>query len=141
MKYLENVIKETLRLYSPVPIYGRETNQDVEYDGMIIPKGVRILIFAHGIHMNPEYYPDPEKFDPSRFENPEGRPPYAFIPFSAGARNCIGQKFAMLELKSLVSKMARNFEFFPASPQHQMELASETVLKSLNGVKIGLKLR
>ncbi|RZC40118.1 cytochrome P450-like protein [Asbolus verrucosus] len=141
MKYLENTVKEGLRLYSPVPIFGRHIDQDIEYDGITIPKGVGVIVFAHGIHMNPEYYPDPEKFDPSRFESCEKRPPYAFIPFSAGVRNCIGQKYAILEIKSLVSKIVRNFELFPSVPEHKMDLAAETVLKSLNGVKIGLKLR
>ncbi|XP_015833627.1 cytochrome P450 4c3-like [Tribolium castaneum] len=141
MKYLENAIKEGLRLYSPVPIYGRLIDQDTEYNGTMIPKGVGVIIFAHGIHMNPKYYPNPEKFDPSRFENTTGKDPFTFIPFSAGPRNCIGQKYAMLEIKSLVSKVVRNFELFPASPTHEMHLAPETVLKSLNGVKIGLKMR
>jgi cytochrome P450 len=59
-------------------------------DGKIIPKGVEILVYSHGIHMNPEYYPNPEKFDPSRFEKMDGKHPFAFIPFSAGPRNCIG---------------------------------------------------
>jgi cytochrome P450 family 4 len=141
MKYLENVIKEGLRLYSPVPLFGRQIDQDVEYDGKIIPNGVGVIVFSHGIHMNPEYYPNPEKFDPSRFDNVEGKQPFAFIPFSAGPRNCIGQKYAMLEIKCLLSKIVRNFELSPAFPRHEMILAPETVLKSLNGVKIGIKSR
>ncbi|KAJ3632434.1 hypothetical protein MTP99_009445 [Tenebrio molitor] len=141
MKYLENVVKEGLRLYSPVPLFSRRIDQDVEYDGTIIPKGVGVLIFGHGIHMDPQYYPNPEKFDPSRFENLDGRYPFAFIPFSAGPRNCIGQKYAMLEIKCLLSKIVRNFELFPASPHHEMMLAVEIVLKSLTGVKISLKSR
>jgi cytochrome P450 family 4 len=109
--------------------------------------------------MNPEYYPNPEKFDPSRFENIDGKYPFAFIPFSAGPRNCVGmffvsligfnfsihcilgQKYAMLEIKSLVSKIIRNFELSPAFPRHEMILSPETVLKSLNGVRVGIKSR
>jgi cytochrome P450 family 4 len=141
MKYLENVIKEALRLYSPVPLFGRRIDQDVEYDGKIIPKGVEIIVYSHGIHMNPEYYPNPEKFDPSRFEKMDGKHPFAFIPFSAGPRNCIGQNYAMLEIKSLVSKIIRNFELSPAFPRHEMILSPETVLKSLNGIRVGIKSR
>ncbi|XP_063913528.1 cytochrome P450 4d2-like [Zophobas morio] len=141
MKYLENVVKEGLRLYTPVPISGRLIEQDVEYNGQIIPKGMNVGIFFHGIHMNPEYYPNPEKFDPSRFEVVGNKLPFAFIPFSAGPRNCIGQKYAMVEIKSIVSKVLRNFELSPAFPRHDLDLTPETVLKSLNGVRIGLKLR
>ncbi|XP_068905248.1 cytochrome P450 4d2-like isoform X2 [Tenebrio molitor] len=141
MKYLENVVKEGLRLYSPLPLQGREIDQDVEFNGITIPKGVTVFLFAHGIHMNPRFYPDPDKFDPSRFDDDKEKKPFAFIPFSAGLRSCIGQKFAMLVIKSLVAKIVRNFEFFPAFPEHKLELAAESVLKSLNGVKIGLKLR
>ncbi|RZB41289.1 cytochrome P450 4c3-like [Asbolus verrucosus] len=141
MKYLEQVIKETLRLYPSVPFYSRKTNQPVEYNGTIIPEGVSINIFAYGIHRNPEYFEEPDRFNPSRFENVDGKLPYAFIPFSAGPRNCIGQKFAMLEMKSTISKIIRKFELRPASPQHKIILASEAVLKSANGIKISLSLR
>ncbi|KAJ3656155.1 hypothetical protein Zmor_015252 [Zophobas morio] len=141
MKYLENVVKEGLRLYSPVPLYGRLIDQEVEYNGMVFPKNLGVLIFSHGLHMNPKYYPNPEKFDPSRFENYDNKLPFAFIPFSAGPRNCIGQKYAMLEIKSMASKIVRNFELSPAEPRHDMDLSPVTVLKSLNGVRVGLKLR
>jgi cytochrome P450 len=58
-------------------------------------------MFGHGIHMNPQYYPNPEKFDPSRFQNMDGRYPFAFIPFSAGPRNCIGNIFLQLKERTL----------------------------------------
>ncbi|RZC33754.1 cytochrome P450 4C1, partial [Asbolus verrucosus] len=81
MKYLELAIKEALRLYPSVPFYARETNQEVEYNGIKIPKGVNLTIFAYGIHRDPKYFPDPDKFDPDRFESIDGRLPYAYIPF------------------------------------------------------------
>ncbi|KAJ3655745.1 hypothetical protein Zmor_014860 [Zophobas morio] len=91
MRYLEQVIKEAMRMYTTVPFYGRKTNEPVEYKGIIIPKDVTINIFAYGIHRNPMYFPEPEKFNPSRFDDIDGKKPYAFIPFSAGPRNCIGK--------------------------------------------------
>ncbi|KAJ3655144.1 hypothetical protein Zmor_014282 [Zophobas morio] len=138
MKYLELVIKEALRLYPSVPFYARETNQEVDMDGVIIPKGVNITVFAYGIHRDPKYFPDPEKFNPDRFDTIDGKLPYAYVPFSAGPRNCIGQKFAMLEMKSTLSKVIRNFKLCPATPHHPLKLVAETVLKSDNGVRLSL---
>ncbi|KAJ8913516.1 hypothetical protein NQ315_017066 [Exocentrus adspersus] len=138
MKYLELVIKEALRLYPPVPMFGRHTNQEVQFKGNVIPKGININIFCYGILRDPDNFVDPDKFDPERFEHSDGTRPYAFIPFSAGPRNCIGQKFAMLELKSTLSKILRNFELLPAVPEHKIVLVSEAVLKSRNGVRIRL---
>lgn len=91
MRYLELVIKETLRLYSPVPIIGRQFAEDTEFDGVIYPKGTVVSFFIYLIQRNPEYYPEPLKFKPERFENINLPNPYAYIPFSAGPRNCIGR--------------------------------------------------
>ncbi|XP_023309756.1 probable cytochrome P450 4d14 [Anoplophora glabripennis] len=141
MKYLENVIKETLRLYPPVPLLGRVTTQDIQYKGNIIPKDVNILVVSYSILRDPDNFENPEKFDPDRFENNDGTRPYSYIPFSAGPRNCIGQKFAMLELKSILSRTLRNFELHPPTIEHKMVLIAEAVLKSSNGVRVRLARR
>nr|WCC58134.1 cytochrome P450 [Pharsalia antennata] len=141
MRYLELVIKETLRLYPSVPLIGRELPEDLEWDGKILPKGETIGIFIYGIHRNAKYFPDPEKFIPERFESYEGRTQFSYVPFSAGPRNCIGQKFAMLEMKTILSKTIRHFELHPSIPVHVLELAPETILISKNGVRISLKRR
>ncbi|XP_023309750.1 cytochrome P450 4c3-like isoform X2 [Anoplophora glabripennis] len=142
MKYLELVIKETLRIYPSVPFYARNSVRDIEYkDGQIIPKGTSLVIYAYGVNNNPEIFPNPEKFDPMRFENMEKTSPFAYLPFSAGPRNCIGQKFAVHEMKAVISKVLRNFELLPAFPRHKPLLAAESVLKSANGIKVQLKPR
>ncbi|RZC32091.1 cytochrome P450 CYP4BN11, partial [Asbolus verrucosus] len=133
MKYLELVIKESLRLYPSVPFYAREIDEDIPYQGSILPKGLTITLFVYGIHRNPKFFPEPETFNPIRFESVDGRTPFSFLPFSAGSRNCIGQKFAMAEMKSVVSKVVRTFELLPSIPHHQLKLASETVLISTSG--------
>lgn len=93
-----------------------------------------------------EYFPDPLKFDPNRFTSDapidttaDKTSSFAYIPFSAGARNCIGQKFAMLEVKSAISKILRNFELLPVGDEP--EVVSELVLRTKNGVQLGLKPR
>ncbi|KAJ8981726.1 hypothetical protein NQ317_003791 [Molorchus minor] len=106
--------------------------------GKIIPAGTDMSIFTYGAHHDPKNFPDPEKFDPLRFMNSTGTMPYSYIPFSAGPRDCIGKKFAALEVKSCVSKILRNFELKPASPEHELDLVSLIVLKSRNGVRMKL---
>ncbi|CAG9771773.1 unnamed protein product [Ceutorhynchus assimilis] len=141
MKYLDLVIKETLRLFPSVPYFGRRLAQDTEFKGNLYPKGINVMIFPFAFHRNPKYFPEPEKFIPERFVDLSSKYPYAYTPFSAGPRNCIGQKFAMLEMLSTISKVVRNFKLAPARPQHQIQLAAETILISKNGVKISIENR
>lgn len=143
MKYLEMVIKEALRLYPSVPAFGRHVVEDIEYDGSILPKGLSLIVAIFEMHRNSELYPDPDKFDPERFtlENCSDRHPYAYLPFSAGSRNCIGQKFAMLEIKSTVSKILRNFKLLPTIPAHQVQLVTKLTIFSSNGINMRLEKR
>ncbi|KAF2900477.1 hypothetical protein ILUMI_05712 [Ignelater luminosus] len=111
-------------------------------NGPILPKNATLSLSIYALHRDPVNFPDPERFDPERFtqENHVGRSPYAYLPFSAGSRNCIGQKFAMLKMKSLLSKILRNYELLE-DPEHKLVLPAETVLKSTSGICVGLKKR
>lgn len=143
MKYMEMIIKESLRLYPSVPGFGRQVMEDIEYDGSILPKGLILIVAISEMHRNPELYPDPDIFDPERFtlENSAARHPYAYLPFSAGSRNCIGQKFAMLEIKSTVSKILRNFKLLPTIPSHEVKLVTKLTIFSSNGIKMRIENR
>lgn len=144
MKYLECVLKESLRLYPSVPAISRTTLEDFKLsDEITIPGGSSIFIGIYALHHDPELYPNPEIFDPDRFlpENSIGRHPYAFIPFSAGPRNCIGQKFALMEEKIIISNILRHFWIKSLDPPDKILECGDIVLRSENGIRIKFRRR
>lgn len=143
MKYLECVLKETQRITPSVPIIERTCTEETKFKGYTIPKGCSCFLFIYGLHQDPKVFPNPEIFDPDRFlpENCIGRHPYAFIPFSAGSRNCIGQKYALLEMKVIVSKVIMNFEIESILPLDKITFEFMMVLRPTKGLKLRLKRR
>ena len=113
MKCLFQVVKEVIRLFSPVPFLFRTASEDVDLgNGYCAPKGSSVVAMCCDTHRDPNLYPDPDRFDPDRFspENSYGRHPYAYVPFGAGRRFCIGYKFAMMELKTMLSVVIRRIK-------------------------------
>ncbi|EEC16309.1 cytochrome P450, putative, partial [Ixodes scapularis] len=143
MKYLECVLKESQRLFPSVPLIARLLQQDWKYDKYIMPKGTVCLVSIYSLHRDPDAFPNPEEFIPERFlpENCTGRHPFAYVPFSAGPRNCIGQRFAMMEMKTLVSRILRNFTLHSMDQRDKVQLAAELVLRPRDGLRIKLKCR
>lgn len=141
MSYLTMCIKESLRLYPPVPQVYRQLSKPVSFvDGRSLPAGSLISLHIYGLHRNGAVWPDPEVFDPLRFssENSTRRHPFAFIPFSAGPRNCIGQQFAMNEMKVVTALCLLRFEF---SLDHSRLpiIIPQLILRSKNGIHLHLK--
>ncbi|XP_066520292.1 cytochrome P450 4F3 [Hoplias malabaricus] len=111
-------IKESLRLHPPATTVTRYYSQDMTVPGgRTIPQGNICLVSIYGTHHNPDIWPNPEDYDPMRFdpENSKERSSYAFVPFSAGPRNCIGQSFAMAEIRVVVALTLRRFRILPGS--------------------------
>lgn len=121
LKYLECCIKETLRLYPSVPHIKRLNTEDfVLSNGYKIPAGASYSIHIYALHRNDQLFPDPLAFNPERFQLDQsaGRHAFAFVPFSAGPRNCIGQRFAMYEEKVIFSTLLRRFRFTYDTAKH-----------------------
>ncbi|KAH9504233.1 hypothetical protein Btru_064424 [Bulinus truncatus] len=137
LPYLTIVIKESLRLHSPVPFIQRELTVDTEIDGKITPAGTMISIVLYNCHHNPSVWEDSMRFDPERFlpENVEKRNAYAFVPFSAGPRNCIGQNFAMDEIKIVLARILYRFSI-RLDPNHKVAKAESIVMRSENDIQL-----
>ncbi|KAM6893583.1 cytochrome P450 4F3 isoform 1-T1 [Xenentodon cancila] len=109
-------IRESLRLHSPVQAVTRKYTQDMPLPGeLTVPEGAICLVSIYGTHHNPKVWTNPNEFNPLRFDptNIQSRPSHAFIPFSSGPRNCIGQKFAMAELRVVVALTLLRFRLSP----------------------------
>ncbi|EFN69257.1 Cytochrome P450 4C1 [Camponotus floridanus] len=136
LKYLERVIKESRRLYPSIPIILRKISEDIKMDNYIVPKGTSVAVRILLVHRNPEIWSNPLKFDPDRFlpENLEQVHPYAYIPFSAGPRNCIGQKFAILEEKIILVAILRKWRVKSIETHEEMTVDMSVVLKPKQGL-------
>nr|WCC58137.1 cytochrome P450 [Pharsalia antennata] len=135
LKFMERCIKECLRIYPSVPFIGRVLEEEVKTSsGFILPKGTMTQIHIYDILRDQKIWPDPEKFDPDRFlpENCQDRHPFAYVPFSAGPRNCIGQRFALLEIKVALCGILRNFILEPVDTPDNIVLVSDIVLRAKN---------
>lgn len=139
MPYTTMCIKESLRLYPPVPIIGRELSKPIAFpDGRSLPKGIHVSLNIYALHHNPKVWPDPEVFDPSRFARGSDSHSHAFLPFSGGSRNCIGKHFAMNELKVAVALTLLRFEL-EADPLQVPIPLQKIVLDSKNGIHLLLR--
>lgn len=136
MTYLEATIKEALRLYPSAPLVARRLHEPLEVPGYTIPPGCTVFVMADVLGMNPEVFPEPEKFDPDRFlvENAAGRDPFAYVPFSAGPRSCIGQRFALIEEKVMTASILRKFRLESKNRPEDLKRTVHFVLRSLDPV-------
>ncbi|XP_020281207.1 probable cytochrome P450 6a14 [Pseudomyrmex gracilis] len=114
MTYLHKVVSETMRKYPPVPILNRICTKDIDLPttNIHIPEGTLLTISVLGIQRDPAIYPNPDKFDPERFDANQiaARHPYAYLPFGEGPRVCIGQRFGYMQTKVGVINIVLNFK-------------------------------
>lgn len=143
MKYLECTVKESLRLYPSVPFIGRQLNEDLTVNNCTLKPGSSCAVMISILHMDPEQFPQPDIFDPDRFlpENNSERHPYSYIPFSAGPRNCIGQRFALMEMKTILVHILRKFKVTSLDPRDKIEIMLGLILKNAEPIRINFELR
>lgn len=113
LTYLDMVLRETMRLYPPGPYGAREATEDLTLGDYTIPAGTTIFYPFWAVHMNPDHWPDPERFDPERFtpEASAGRHRLAYIPFGLGPRSCEGAALAMVEAELVLAVLLKRFRF------------------------------
>ncbi|XP_058122934.1 probable cytochrome P450 4ac1 [Anopheles ziemanni] len=144
LKYFDRVIKECFRLWPPVPFISRRVTEEVALpDGRTIPRDCIAALHIFDMHRDPEQFPDPDRFDPDRFlaENVAKRNPYAYVPFSAGQRNCIGQKYALLEVKTAVAYLVLRYRVLPATKRSEIQLIADLVLRASTPLKVRFERR
>ncbi len=116
LPHTKRVVQETMRLYPPAWIIGREAREDDELDGYFIPRGSQVYVCPYIIHRHPDLWEDPERFWPERFADTETtRHKFAFFPFGGGPRYCIGNHFAQLEMQLVLSQILKKFDIKPVT--------------------------
>ena len=123
LKYLEMVVKESMRLHPATGfLFGREAVEDVELGGCTVKRGSWVFIAPHVVQRDARYFPSPEAFDPERFApgRIEQILPYSYLPFGGGPRICIGNHFALMEAQIVLSTWLKRADFvIPAGPKPQ----------------------
>ncbi|KAH7537003.1 hypothetical protein FEM48_Zijuj03G0045800 [Ziziphus jujuba var. spinosa] len=139
MKVLTMVIYESLRLYPPGPLLSREALEDLKFGNIKIPKGLNVWTLFLTLHYDQEIWgPDAHVFKPERFANGISgscKHPHVYMPFGAGARICLGQHFAMAELRILLSLILSNFSF-SLSPKYRHSPILKVIIEPEHGVDL-----
>lgn len=141
LKLTEMVVKEALRLYPPAYGLGRLAEHDVTIGGQHIPARSIILLSPWATHRRPDLWPEPQRFDPARFEPAaeQARPRYAYFPFAGGLRGCIGGYFAMTEAVVAIAMLLARFAVASESPE--IPLLTDITLRPAAPVRCRLDLR
>uniref|UniRef100_A0A287AYB5 unspecific monooxygenase n=1 Tax=Sus scrofa TaxID=9823 RepID=A0A287AYB5_PIG len=132
MEYLDMVVNEILRLYPIAARLERVCKKDVEIHGVSVPKGTVMMVPVFSIHRDPELWPEPEEFRPERFskKNKDSINPYTYLPFGTGPRNCIGMRFALMNMKLALVRVLQNFSFKPCKEtQTTLKLSSQGLIQ------------
>ena len=139
LEYTEKVVKESLRLYSSVHSFSRVALQDHLIGGYRVPRDTTVIISSYVTHRLAQYWEDPERFDPERFDKARsvGRSRFAYIPFAAGHRNCIGSYMALMQSKLVVALIMQRYDL-SLVPGHVVEPQAATTMRPRYGMKMNI---
>jgi len=136
LPYCDNVLKETLRMRPPVPLLDRAVGEDCEVNGQTYKKGTYVYPVFIAAHFDNRYWKKPFEFRPERFSKDnkdEPKPsPFALVPFSAGSRNCIGKKFAIIEATLALVAIIRRFDVHSKLSDDELIWQFEGTVKPIN---------
>nr|WP_174734983.1 cytochrome P450 [Mesobacillus harenae] len=143
LSYTQNVISESLRLYPPAYVIGRQVDESVDIGDYHIKKGEMILISQYVMQRKPEYFEEPNEFRPERFENNfiKSIPAYAYFPFGGGPRVCIGNHFAFMEMVLVLACISQRFQLKPAFDASSIKTQPLITLRPKPGLPVVLKKR
>ncbi|HVS76765.1 MAG TPA: cytochrome P450 [Steroidobacteraceae bacterium] len=142
LAYTQQVINEALRLYPPGWLLSRRTVQPDVLSGYEIPAGANVLLPLYLLHRHPRYWKDPDTFSPERFapDHESERPRFAYMPFAAGPRHCIGETFALYEMLMHLHRVARRFRLVHV-PDRPIELEAQINLRTRHPLHMRLERR
>jgi cytochrome P450 len=139
LPYNKMVYNEALRLYPPIWGQPREAIAEDEIQGFRVEKGLPVTVCQYFTHRHPEFFPEPERFNPERFlpENEAQLPKFAFFPFGGGSRSCIGNHFAMAEGQMALATILQRFKFELLAGQN-VEPKAGCTLRPAKPIKVRL---
>ncbi|KAB0797110.1 hypothetical protein PPYR_08104 [Photinus pyralis] len=143
LPYLDMCIKDVLRLIPIAPLIARRANEDFAIDDYVIPKDCGIIVSIFDLHRNPKHWENPSHFHPDHFlpDAVNSRHPYAYIPFSAGPRSCVGKQLAYSSLKLIMVNILQRFEIEADGKFPDIVLRSDITTRSVSGYNVRLKER
>ncbi|XP_020289584.1 cytochrome P450 4C1-like isoform X2 [Pseudomyrmex gracilis] len=138
LPYLERCLKESLRLYPSVPSISRILAEDIKCQSYIVPANTSVLLGIYSVHRDPHFWSNPDVFDPDRFlpDQMQNRHPYCYLPFSAGPRNCIGQRFGMYEMKAMIAPLVHHFYLEPVDYLRNLKMKIDLILRPAHPVRV-----
>jgi len=142
LPYVEQVLKEAMRIYPPAYVIPRVSTGEARIGGYDLPVGSDVVMWIYHTHHDPRWYPDPERFDPSRFEKAREAtlPACAYVPFGAGMRTCVGKRFALTEAELILATLAQRLRF-DADPSYRVERDAAVTLAPKGGLPVTVRLR